>query len=67
MGSSCEGDALILCCLLGCAVNFFDRQPQHGAVGPVVYAHPTTLIPMEQTDGRCPGTQLSRGERPILK
>ena len=37
-------------------------------------AHPTTLIPsdlwsrpMEQTDGRCPGTQLSRGERPRLK
>ena len=28
-------------------------------------AHPTTL--MEQTDGRCPGTQLSRGERLILK
>ena len=22
---------------------------------------------MKQTDGRCPGTQLSRGERPILK
>ena len=34
-------------------------------------AHPTTLIPsvrpMEQTDGRCLGTQLSQGERPILK
>ena len=26
-----------------------------------------TVRPMEQTDGRCPGTQLSRGERPILK
>ena len=24
-----------------------------------------TVRPMEQTDGRCPGTQLSRGERPI--
>ena len=23
--------------------------------------------PLQQTDGRCPGTQLSRGERPILK
>ena len=26
-----------------------------------------TVRPMEQTEGRCPGTQLSRGERPILK
>ena len=26
-----------------------------------------TVRPMEQTDGRCPGTQLSRGERPKLK
>ena len=38
MGSSCEGDALILCRLLGFAVNSFDRPPQLGAVGPVVYA-----------------------------
>ena len=38
MGSTCEGDALILCCLLGFAVNSFDRPPQLGAVGPVVYA-----------------------------
>ena len=38
MGSSCEGDALILCGLLGFAVNSFDRPPQLGAVGPVVYA-----------------------------
>ena len=38
MGSSCEGDALILCRLLGFAVNSFDRPSQHGAVGPVVYA-----------------------------
>ena len=38
MGSSCEGDALILCPLLGFAVNSFDRPPQLGAVGPVVYA-----------------------------
>ena len=35
MGSSCEGDALILCRRLGFAVNFFDRPPQLGAVGPV--------------------------------
>ena len=26
-----------------------------------------TVRLMEQTDGRCPGTQLSRGERPRLK
>ena len=38
MGSSCEGDVLILCRLLGFAVNSFDRPPQLGAVGPVVYA-----------------------------
>ena len=38
MGSSCEGDALILCRLLGFAVNSFDRPPQLGAVGPAVYA-----------------------------
>ena len=38
MGSSCEGDALILCRLLGFAVNTFDRPPQLCAVGPVVYA-----------------------------
>ena len=38
MGSSCEGDTLILCRLLGFAVNSFDRPPQLGAVGPVVYA-----------------------------
>ena len=38
MGSSCEGDALILCRLLGFAVNSFDRPPQLGGVGPVVYA-----------------------------
>ena len=38
VGSSCEGDALILCRLLGFAVNSFDRPPQLGAVGPVVYA-----------------------------
>ena len=34
---TCEGDALILCRLLGFAVNSFDRPPQLGAVGPVVY------------------------------
>ena len=36
----------------------------------VCQAHPTTpdtVRPMEQTDGRCPGTQLSRGERPRLQ
>ena len=38
MGSPCEGDALILCRMLGFAVNSFDRPPQHGSVGPVVYA-----------------------------
>ena len=38
MGSSCEGDALILCRLLGFSVNSFDRPPQLGAVSPVVYA-----------------------------
>ena len=37
MGSSCEGDALILFRLLGCTVNSFDRPPQLGAVGPVVH------------------------------
>ena len=34
-GVSYEGDTLIL---LGFYGNFFDRPPQHGAVGPVVYA-----------------------------
>ena len=38
MGSSCEGDALIRCRLLGFSVNSFDRPPQLGAVIPVVYA-----------------------------
>ena len=38
MGSSYEGDTLILCRLLGFAVNSFDRMPQLGALGPVVYA-----------------------------
>ena len=38
MGSSCECDALILCSLIGFAVNSFDRPPQLGADGPVVYA-----------------------------
>ena len=38
MGSSSEGDALILFRLLGFAVNSLDRPPQLGAVGPVVYA-----------------------------
>ena len=38
MASSCEGIALILCRLIGFAVNSFDRPPQLGAVGPVVYA-----------------------------
>ena len=37
MGSSCEGDALILCRLFEFAVNSFDRAPQLGAIGPVVY------------------------------
>ena len=35
---TCEGDVLILCHLFGFAVNSFDRPPQLGAVGPVVYA-----------------------------
>ena len=38
MGSSCEGGALILFRLLGFVINSFDRPPQLGAVGPVVYA-----------------------------
>ena len=38
VGSSCKGDALILCRLLGFVVNSFDRPPQLRAVGPVVYA-----------------------------
>ena len=38
MGSSCEGDALIIFRVLGFSVNSFDRPPQLGAVGPVVYA-----------------------------
>ena len=38
MGSSCKGDTLNLFRLLGFAVNSFDRPPQLGAVGPVVYA-----------------------------
>ena len=37
MGSSCEDDALIIFLLVGFAVNSFDRLPQLGAVGPVVY------------------------------
>ena len=32
VGSSCEGDALILCRLLGFTVNSFDRPPQLGDV-----------------------------------
>ena len=39
MRFSCEADVLILCRLLGFAVNSFDRPPQLGAVGLVVYAH----------------------------
>ena len=38
MGISSEGDTLILCRLLGFAVNSFDCPPQLGAVSPVVYA-----------------------------
>ena len=38
MGSSCEGDTLIHCRLLGLAVNSLDSPPQLGVVGPVVYA-----------------------------
>ena len=38
MGSSFEGDALVICRLLGFVVNSFDRPPQLGAVGPEVYA-----------------------------
>ena len=37
-GCGCVGDALILCRLVGFAVNPFDRPPQLVAVGPVVYA-----------------------------
>ena len=40
VGSSCEGDALILCRLLGFAVNSFDRPPLLGAVGSVVKFSP---------------------------
>ena len=38
MGSSCEGDVHTLFRLLEFSVNSFDRPPQLGAVGPVVYA-----------------------------
>ena len=38
MGFSYEGDTIILCRLLGFAVNSFDSPPQLGAVGPVIYA-----------------------------
>ena len=38
VGSSCEGAALILCHLIGFALNSFDRPLQLGVVGPVVYA-----------------------------
>ena len=38
MGSSCKGDALILCRLLGFAINSIERPLQLGAVCPVVYA-----------------------------
>ena len=38
MRSSCEGDALILFRVFGFAINSFDRPPQLGAVGLVVYA-----------------------------
>ena len=38
MWSSCEGDALILCRLLGFSVNSFDRPPQLSTVGSVVDA-----------------------------
>ena len=38
MGYLCEGDSLILFRMLGFSVNSFDRPPQPGAVGPVVYA-----------------------------
>ena len=38
MGSSYEGDTLIIFRLLGFAVNSFDRPPQLGAVVSVVYA-----------------------------
>ena len=43
MGSSCVGDALILWRLLGFTVNSFDRPPQLGTVGPVVYALTNSL------------------------
>ena len=52
MGSSCEGDALILCRLLGFAVNSFDRPPQLGAVSPVVYAL-NELFPLSSFVIRC--------------
>ena len=38
MGTSYKCDNLILCHLLGFAVNSFDGPPQLGAVGPVVCA-----------------------------
>ena len=41
MGTSCEGDALIFCRLLGFSVNSFDCPPKLGAVGPAVYAEPS--------------------------
>ena len=52
MGSSCEGDAFIHFHLPGFAVNSFDRPPQLGAVGPVVYAL-NELSPLSSFAIRC--------------
>ena len=52
VGSSCEGDALILCHLLGFSVNSLDRPPQLGAFGSVVYAL-NELSPLSSFVIRC--------------
>ena len=45
------GDALILCSLIGFAVNSFDRPPQLGAVGPVVVVDlPLLRVAVEGSD-----------------
>ena len=53
MGSSCEGDVLIIFSLLGFTVISFDRPPQLYAVGLVVYAlHGLPLLSSFVIQGR---------------
>ena len=52
MGSYYESDTLILCHLLGFAVNSFDDPPRHGTVGPVVYTL-NEFYPLSSFEIRC--------------